>query len=314
MSVQSASAHNFPVPFRVCGVIGSVTAIALLTLAAVTVIRGTGWRPTFSAKGVAIGAGTTTVLIGGTTAVIVRALRKEDPLINGRVGKVDIVPVKLSSDSKTFNNLECYLDKNTGYFYLPKGCGEHYTISTGVAVGSPTLYLTLTVAYNALRLLVVPFYCAGGYIIEKCRGKPFNEARPFKWYDPVVEPARSLWMIVSAPFYTLALSAAAVYSLVDPLEGRSLGAKIERDWNGGKSRAESFAYTTTGFGKMYNDHLTLRLNGQFPSCWQPIGVVTDMGEGGSLSFILSKRGQGSAFTYEIIESTTPDSREGSESS
>jgi len=239
-----------------------------------------------------IGLGTTTILVLGMAWVIHRARKKEDPYVQNQIFRssnfndhIEEVMFEYSKNGRNFYG-QAYIDKSTldaegngkAYLYAVKDVGGHYMVSTLVPLVTP-VYVVGTVVYHAIRMCIVPFYVLACLAIEACIGRPLIEGqRRFKAIDVIKEPGKSLLHIVKAPFYGLAYMAAGIYSLVNPMGGRILAAKIERDWNNGATRPEGFwsiggpQGLWAGWGELGPDKL-----GEFKmflaGCWQPLGVV-----------------------------------------
>lgn len=265
-----------------------------------------------------IGVGVTMLLIGGTSWVIYRACKKKDPLVESQIFRSrhfneHIEEAVLERTDDPEHVWKAYIDKSTlddengkAYLYAVKDCRSHYYVSTVVSISSPA-YIVGTLAYHALRICVVPFYVLVSIAVEATRGKAlFANQRRFELIDVMKEPGKSLLHLVKAPFYGLAFLSAALYSLVNPMGGRVLAAKIERDWNGGASRAEG-CWSVNGRQPLWAgwDELGPKKLGQFKfflaGCWQPIGIMEYKNgipiKGESLSHVLD---QTKGYTYNVF--------------
>jgi hypothetical protein len=234
-----------------------------------------------------IGLGVTIVLIGGTALVIHRARTKEDPYVQSRIFPSDNydehIEEAMFEYQKDNNNRpywgEAYIDKSTldsqgngkAYLYGVKDYTNHYTISTIVPLVTP-VYTIFSIAYHAIRTVIIPFWVLANYAVEACLGRPvLGKKERYKLVDVILEPWKSLKHVVTDPFYGLAFMAAGIYSLANPMGGRILAAKIERDWNNGATRPEGF-WSVEGPQRLWNFG-NLDLNFFLAGCWQPIGVV-----------------------------------------
>ncbi|MCC5831799.1 MAG: hypothetical protein JJU12_02005 [Chlamydiales bacterium] len=264
----------------------SITAFALFCLGNVTtfpqdfVYLFTHLDPTK----LIIGAAATLLLIGGAYWVVHRARSKEDPYVNSQIflshnykEHIEEAVFEFKKEG-VFYYGETYIDKSTlkggngsAYLYAVKNCGNHYVVSTAVPLATP-FYTVCTIAYHAIRTLVIPFWVAANYLVEASLGRPvLGKKERYKLVDIVLEPWKSLKQVVAAPFYSLAFMAAGIYSLINPMGGRVLAAKIERDWNYGATRSEGY-WSLGGPQRLWNFG-NLELNFFLAGCWQPIGVV-----------------------------------------
>ena len=218
----------------------------------------------------AIGGGITTILIGGMSWVIHRARTKMDRLLQVERGDIEAIDrhleivyerYKTKKPDKTYYEAH-YLDTSTikgegqekAYLYRIKEPDEHYYVSTIVTFLGTPVYFVGTIVYNVLRTALIPFYILFQYGREKIFGTPIGKAmaagkgskrlyvhqRSFELLDIPKEMIKSIARALQAPFYALAFMAAGLYSLVNPMAGRKLGAAIERDWNDEVSLAEGY--------------------------------------------------------------------------
>lgn len=273
----------------------------------------------------AIGLGVTTLLIGGGSWIVYRAQKRPDPQIESPIfplrhqmveacqqqtiemnGKPVAIPSNVYIDTST-------LDQNgngKAYLYSVKPVDDHYSVSTLLIPGA-LIHLVGAVAYHALRIVPIALFNLGCWLIERCRTKSlFDGQRKFELIDVVREPAKSLVHIVSAPFYATGFLFAVLYSFVNPMGGRILGARIERMWNAEAQRPQGY-WSLQGPQRLWKGwgELGPEKQGQFKffmaGCWQPIGVATysngELQSAVSLSEAL-ERGRGT--TFEVIPCTS----------
>lgn len=280
-----------------------------------------------------IGISVTAVLICGTGFVIYRARSQEDRHAHAKIFPSanfnDHIEEAIFEYKKEARNREggvedksywgqAYLDKSTldahgsgkAFLYGVKECGDHYTVSTLVPLLTP-IYTVCSVAYHAIRMVIVPFWVLVNYAVEACLNRPvLGKKERYKLVDVVLEPCKSLRQVVTSPFYGLAFMAAGIYSLVNPMGGRVLGAKIERDWNGGATRAEG--YWSVGGPQREWNFGNLDMNFFLAGCWQPIGIVDYVegkiaeGSGMSLSRMVNENSghQYSVYSFTHLEEAT----------
>ncbi len=212
-------------------------------------------------------------LTGGAVAIIANLKYKQDPLSNQDSGKFSGEDYWESAyyASKKHGLYPGYIDKSTldeagnglAYMYGVKGEQDHYAVSLVVGAFTP-VHMVGAIAYNILRLFVIPFYILA--------------AKDLKAKEIVVEWKNSLFRIVKAPFYATAIIFSCLYSFFDPLNGRKLGSYIERDWNEDVSRAEGF-WSVRGPQSLWKFEGggasgELGKNGFYlAGCWQPIAIV-----------------------------------------
>lgn len=236
----------------------------------------------------AIGGGVCTIWAGGAVFIIVRAARKENPLLGGARGKFGDISRHIESgyisrkDGKrlptgVFHGV--YIDRSTlnekgsgkAFLYTPKTLNDHYMVSSVVAfLGSP-FYAVSAVAYNLIHAAIIPFY-----ILFHCAT---SKEPKFSLTDAPKESFNSLKRAVKAPFYALAYMFCAFYSIFNPMGGRNLAAAVERDWNGDKALNEGFwwiggslaLFKWENFG---NPGSPLRAPWYMAGCWQPVGIAT----------------------------------------
>ncbi len=164
-------------------------------------------------------------------------------------------------------------------YYGYKPMLAHYYVSLVVAALTP-LHIVASVAYNVLRAAIIPFYIMGCMAIEKFRGGAlFANQRAFEWNDIPKQIDASIRRAVKAPFYGVAQMFAGVFSFIDPLNGRKLGAEIELAWNEGVTRSEGW-WSIAGPQSLWRFEggggpETLGRNGFYAAgCWTPMARVT----------------------------------------
>ncbi|MCH9626611.1 MAG: hypothetical protein S4CHLAM2_02370 [Chlamydiales bacterium] len=293
--------HSYKEEYAPCARIKGIVATAFLALTVVAfalVVTNHGLTfpqdfvslfTTANPAHLAIGFGVTTLLIGGGAWVVYRAQKKPDPLIDRPIFPAHteiqdaVQSFQIKKETECF---PCYIDTSTlqqgsgkAYIYGSKSVDDHYTVSA-LLVSVIPFYLVGTVAYHALRVVPIFLFNLGCWLIERCRTQPlFEGQRKFELIDVVREPAKSLVHIVSAPFYATAFLFAVLYSFVNPMGGRELGARIERMWNAEAQRPQGY-WLTLGAQKLWArwGELGPDKQGQFKlfvaGCWQPIGVAT----------------------------------------
>ncbi len=117
--------------------------------------------------------------------------------------------------------------------------GEHDLISFAALIIAP-IQTVASVAYNAIRFCVVPFYILFRMAQEAITGKPsFEGQRKFKLVDIPKQMALSIYWAVRAPFYGLAYIFAIIYSFIDPMGGRKAGGLVTNEWMEGVDRWKS---------------------------------------------------------------------------
>ncbi len=265
------------------------------------------WIHTINPVNAAIGMGVTIVLIAGASWVIHRARTKADKLLKGGRGTFEDVGSCLETVLATYTSkkgnareVNFYIDKSTikkigaekAYLYNIKSPGEHYSVSTIVTFLGAPICLVGTIVYNVIRTAIVPFYVLFQYVRDRYVGTPvvnpmvsgefskrlYVDERSFEILDIPKEMIRSISRILQAPFYALAVFMAGLYSLVNPMGGRKLGATIERDWNDEVSLAEGY-WSVGGEQDLFNPEggggpNGLGRNGFYlAGCWQPVGIA-----------------------------------------
>lgn len=176
------------------------------------------------------------VLSIGAGVVIRRLVHRQD--LGDFSGSAHWEPAYYVREDRPQNYYAGYLDTSTpgeALFYGDKECLEHYVISSVVA----TLALphaVASMAYHIVRIVTIPFYILGcmAFQIE------FEGDGRFTFSDIPKQLWFSIQQIVKAPFYGMAHIYAMLYSFLDPLNGRKLGALIEKEWNGDIERHEGF--------------------------------------------------------------------------
>lgn len=153
--------------------------------------------------------------------------------------------------------------KDYAYAYRFKVCAEHYHVSVTVALAA--------IPYALFRMGYHLVWAAldSGRLVAALGRSVLGRKGEHTVRQCAQELGESLLDVVRSPFYGVALSFAAIYSLAKPMEGRILGAKIERDWNRGCLLQEGF-WSVQGPQKACKSyHTPLFLAG----CWQPVSLV-----------------------------------------
>ncbi len=233
---------------------------------------------------VGIGVGGFVVLTAGAAFVIHRAVHKQDRVLETDIGKFsgDEQWVSAAYTVRDGGTVHIgYIDTSTllngsgkAFMYRYKDEPNHYQVCLAVTAFTP-LHMVGSIVYNVIRTVVIPFFILG----NMCG----NNAHSYGLRDIPREMGNSIERIVKAPFYAVAVIYAALYGLIDPLNGRKLGALLEREWNEGLTLAEG--WWSVGCGQTLWkfeggscsegwDPNNLGKNGfLIAGCWQPIAVV-----------------------------------------
>ncbi len=93
------------------------------------------------------------------------------------------------------------------------------------------------VAYAAWHLVRAPFSAVSifFYNVEEMLTRPGLSVLANLARQPIQHIGYSLWMVVRTPFCMIAMQSAALYGLINPLEGRQLCGALERYWRGGEA-------------------------------------------------------------------------------
>jgi hypothetical protein len=155
---------------------------------------------------------------------------------------------------------------------------EHEIICGCVTVITP-IKAVGAMAFHALNLVLNPIYRLAKAGYGKLTG---TEGYQYTFRDFTHHVAHSLFGIVRAPFYSLAMQYASIYALIDPLNGRKLGSLVEQTWGDGKQLHESIwlpeclaSYLTSKFWK----DLYLKASSKegttliIPGCWRPFAYI-----------------------------------------
>lgn len=236
-----------------------------------------------------IGLGGFAILTVGAAVIIHRVQHQIDPITQQKIGKLTGDDHWVAAHYQRDDMAGCfqgYIDTSTldeeksgvAYMYAYKDEQNHMGVSVNVTIFTP-LHMVLAIVYNALRIVVIPFFILGCMLVEKASGTKIDPTdRAYRLSDIPIEIGKSIWRIVKAPFYALAFIFAAIYSLFDPMNGRKLGSYIERDWNEGVTRAEGF-WSVRGPQPLWTceggrNPSGLGRNGFYlAGCWQPMAVV-----------------------------------------
>ncbi len=290
----------------------SAYSLLFVTVVALAVLAFTGqigsfpqnlidWARQINPIHAAIGGGIAAVLIGGAIFIIYRATHKKDQMLESDRGSFRNIGDQLmvshvtykrqNSQGKVYSeDSHFYFDRSTLdengdgkiFFYYIKDPTGHCLVSNQIGLLAP-VYMVAVIAYNAFRAIIIPFCILFRLVVEKTGCMPPVEgARPFELSDIPKEFAKSIKRVVQAPFYALAYFMAALYTFVNPMGGRKLGASIERDWNDEVSLNEGY-WSVGGAG----DHFHFEGGGgpeglgrtgfYLAGCWQPSGVGTIKG-------------------------------------
>ncbi|MFN0065708.1 MAG: hypothetical protein ACKVOH_05680 [Chlamydiales bacterium] len=232
----------------------------------------------------------------GSGLIIVKAATRGGKYFGNRYAKPIFITDGTITDGTVKIRLmqEGYIDTSTlnsqgtgkAFIYANKGTGAHNFISVCMLVTTP-IHAAGAVVYNAVRAVAMPLFILLVWIRERlsaCRmgedsGYKFHkEGRKFRLADIPKQFALSVWGAVRAPFYGIALMMVTLYSFIDPVGGRKLGARIEWEWNNRVGRYKS-DWLTLGFQKGFKweggggpdslgDHAFY-----IAGCWQPFYKV-----------------------------------------
>lgn len=116
--------------------------------------------------------------------------------------------------------------------------------ATFIFLFSPVL-LALKVSFNVLQIV---FDCSSYFLSWLTMGKALADARILKIFEIAITSrvdffmniAQDIIFIVRAPFFTIALQFAALFTLISPNRGRKAIAKIERSWNYNMGRSYDY--------------------------------------------------------------------------
>lgn len=172
------------------------------------------WKP------IALSVAAVVVITG--TAIVIHRARKN--LASGKIfGRSHWKTCYVSTSSEGQRIRKAHLDMS----FVKNGNGRArlYTKEIGqatqtglLAALSMPLYTITVMLYHLGRLIAAPVYI-------------LCNLHKFSLLDIPKEMLRSLWCILKAPFYGLALFCAALYATLDPLNGIKLGSAIEYEWN-----------------------------------------------------------------------------------
>ncbi|MCH9625911.1 MAG: hypothetical protein S4CHLAM123_10960 [Chlamydiales bacterium] len=271
---------------RSVAVVALITGIVVMTIFSLQVPLLSTMIQSISWVHMGIGIASFALLAIGAGFVIHRVCHLEDKLIKA--------PGSFHGDSgwrsalleRSDHRYRALIDTSTlergdgeAFVYAYKSIDEHYNVSFVVTIVTP-IHLLGSLAYSVARLAVVPLYIVGCLCIEKVKGSAlFSEDRAFTLWDIPDQMKKTGLRILKAPFYATALIFASLYSFIDPLNGRKLGAGIERDWNEGLSRAEGFG-AATGAQPLFKPEgwgspSDLGQNVVYlAACWQPIAMAS----------------------------------------
>jgi hypothetical protein len=239
---------------------------------------------------VAASAAAFVVLSIGSAAVIHKTLNNKDKITGHDIGKLSgdqhWISAIYTRDDYEDASFAGYIDlstlneekSGTAFMYAHKDEQNHIGVSLVVTLFT-SLHMIGAIAYNAIRIAIIPFYILVCMAIEKAQGQALNSTdRPFQLSDISNEIGKSSVRIIKAPFYAFAIMVAALYSFFDPLNGRKLGSYLEREWNEQVTRAEGF-WSVRGPQSLWHFEgggapTHLGKNGFYlAGCWQPIAVI-----------------------------------------
>ncbi|MCP5469810.1 MAG: hypothetical protein H7A36_04820 [Chlamydiales bacterium] len=209
----------------------------------------------FTQKAAYIGLGTAGALVLGASFIIYKVTRGKGKMWGDHhMQPVYLKHLKNADISHQANfryQKECYADtsylNSKGNGTVPvtwrKGnyndfCSDHDLIASSILLAAP-IQTVGSIAYNTLRLIVMPFYIMGRIYQEKGSQRPLFGARKFEWMDIVRETGNSLKNIALAPFYGTAYLISGLYAFIDPFGGRKLGRLVCEEWMGGIERQHS---------------------------------------------------------------------------
>ncbi len=270
-------------------------------------------------------------LTGGAMMVIRHVIHKQDYRITEQgIGKLtgDDHWVAAMYTTKDNGGMPGYIDTSTvdgngdgkAFFYAHKQEMDHYQVCLAVIAFTP-VHVVGAIAYNILRLFIMPLYIGGCIIRDLFRDPPKNDKEAklrFRATDIIHEGKRSLSQMASAIFYGWGIILAALYAFADPLNGRKLGAYLEWEWNQGVTRAEGY-WSVGGPQDLFEFEGSgvrgrLGRTGFFiAGCWQPMGVVEIrnhkiVSEGTSLSRAVNPK-EGSEYTFHTAKKLTANHSE-----
>jgi hypothetical protein len=233
----------------------------------------------------AAGAGGAIVLTIGASIVIHKVRHHKDRLIKTDIGKLygddHWIPILVQRGTGDFYagqlDLSTLDDEHSGsaFIYEHKDPSKHLGVSFNVLLWTP-LHMVGVIAYNLARVVIIPFYILGCILTKKRFVDPVD--RSFEYKDITREIGKSLWRIVKAPFFAVAIIFATIYSIFQPHNGRKLSATLEREWNEGVTRAEGF-WSVRGPQRLWKfegggSPSHLGKNGFYVAgCLQPIGIA-----------------------------------------
>jgi hypothetical protein len=172
------------------------------------------WKP------IAIAAAA--VVLGAGTVIVIQQARQN--LANGKIGGRDHWRSCYIYTNESRMIRKAFLDMSQ----VKNGNGRArlYTKETGKATQSamcalPAIpfYTIGVILYHLGRLVAVPIHI-------------LNNLTKYSLIDIPKEMAHSIGRILTAVFYGTALFCAALYAILDPLNGMKLGSAIEDKWNG----------------------------------------------------------------------------------
>ncbi len=199
-----------------------------------------------------IGGATGAILSAGAFGVIYRTIKKTPGKFTGSAHWESAAFAADSSEDVT----PIYIDRSGGpsaSFYLYKNPLEHYVVALNIAASGPA-HAAASLAYNVLRIFIVPFFL----LVKERSGRRIPG-----------EMLSSFRRAFRAPFYGMAVTYAALYALVDPLNGRKLIGAIEQNWNEGRTRSEGVWLVWPGRKWRSSPTETYYVAG----CCTPMGVV-----------------------------------------
>lgn len=192
--------------------------------------------------GVSCGMLITASLVVGAACIIKRAVKKNDAGIKDSgqhatflhvtiSGKTYVDYITEEKDKKPEGKYLLYVYANQTIDQESSSHYHHYSVASLSAFFTP-FYILTTITYHAFRTCIIPFWIMFRCALKHSVGTPLFKGNGSHELKKIPgEMLYSIQHIIKAPFYGLALAFSALYMLVKPLSGRTLFARIEREWN-----------------------------------------------------------------------------------